>query len=475
MDKKHFQVVVVGSGPGGYAAAFRASDLGKKVLLIDRDEELGGVCLNRGCIPSKSLLHISKIIQEARELDKAGVSFGDPVINLNKVRDHKNNIVKKLNLGIKQMAEARGVKTINGFATFESNNEIKIETDKAPLLITFENCIIASGSSSATLPFLKKDHPKILTSKTALDLNEVPKSMLIIGGGIIGLELGQVYSSLGSKVDLVEYLPDLVSGADRDLIKPLERTLKKQFRSIMTSTKVLDIDTSSNDKILVILESTSNKQKKPYDSVLVAVGRKPNLSQIRIHNTDIKSDKNGFIKVDDQQRTNVKNVFAVGDVSGGPMLAHKATHEGKVAAEVICGLPSSFDNREIPSVIYTDPEVAWVGLTEEEAKKEGLEYEKAEFPWAASGRAISIDSTQGKTKLLFDKNTKRVIGGGVVGSGAGDLITEVTLGIELGADAEDIGLTIHPHPTTSETISGAAEVFEGTVTDLYLPKKQRGL
>jgi len=274
---------------------------------------------------------------------------------------------------------------------------------------------------------------------------------------------------------LVEYLPDLVSGADRDLIKPLEHTLKKQFRSIMTSTKVLDIDTSSNDKILVVIESDSNKQKKPYESVLVAVGRKPNLSQIKIHNTDIESDKKGFIKVDDQQRTNVKNVFAIGDVSGGPMLAHKATHEGKVAAEVVCGLPSSFDNREIPSVIYTDPEVAWVGLTEEEAKKEGLEYEKAEFPWAASGRAISIDSSQGKTKLLFDKNTKRVIGGGIVGSGAGDLITEVTLGIELGADAEDIGLTIHPHPTTSETISGAAEVFEGTVTDLYLPKKQRGL
>ena len=475
MDKKHFQVVVIGSGPGGYAAAFRAADLGKEVLLIDRDSNLGGVCLNRGCIPSKSLLHISKVIQEAHKLEQAGVSFGSPVIDLKKVRDHKNNIVKKLNVGIEQMAKARGVKTIQGLASFQSNNEIKVETDKNSMLITFDNCILATGSSSSNLPFLKEEHPKILTSKTALDLKEIPETMLIIGGGIIGLELGQVFSSLGAKVDLVEFLPGLASGADQDLIKPLQRVLKKQFRSIMTSTKVVEVDTSYEDKIIVVFESESTKQKKPYQSVLVAVGRKPNLEKIKISNTDIEINERGFVVVDEQQRTNIENIFAIGDISGNPMLAHKATHEGKVAAEVICGLPSAFDNREIPSVIYTDPEVAWVGKTEGEAKKEGIEYEKAEFPWAASGRAISIESTQGKTKLLFNKKTKRIIGGGIVGTGAGDLITEITLGIELGADAEDIGLTIHPHPTTSETISGAAEVFEGTVTDLYLPKKQRSL
>ncbi len=471
MDKKHFQVVVIGSGPGGYSAAFRASDLGKKVLLVDRDANLGGVCLNRGCIPSKSLLHISKIIQEAQKMQNAGVFFGEPVINLKKVRDHKNKIVKKLNVGIGQMAQARGVKTIQGRASFQSNNEIKIEMDSSSMLVTFDSCIISAGSSSASLPFLKDDHPRILTSKTALDLKEIPESMLIVGGGIIGLELGQVYSSFGSKVDLVEFLPDLASGADRDLIKPLERDLKKQFRSIMTSTKVVEVDTSFDDKVLVVLESESTKQKKPYQSILLAVGRKPNLETIKIQNTDIKTNKEGFISVDEQQRTNIENIFAVGDIVGDPMLAHKATHEGKVAAEVVCGLSSAFDKRIIPSVIYTDPEVAWVGVTEDIAKKEGIEYDKAEFPWAASGRAISIESIQGKTKLLFHKNTKRIIGGGIVGTGAGDLITEITLGIELGADAEDIGLTIHPHPTTSETVSGAAEVFEGTVTDLYLPKK----
>ncbi len=471
MDKKHFQVVVIGSGPGGYSAAFRASDLGKKVLLVDRDANLGGVCLNRGCIPSKSLLHISKIIQEAQKMQKAGVFFGEPVVNLKKVRDHKNKIVKKLNVGIGQMAQARGVKTIQGRASFQSNNEIKIEMDSNSMLVTFDSCIISAGSSSASLPFLKDDHPRILTSKTALDLKEIPESMLIVGGGIIGLELGQVYSSFGSKVDLVEFLPYLASGADRDLIKPLERDLKKQFRSIMTSTKVVEVDTSFDDKVLVVLESESTKQKKPYQSILLAVGRKPNLETIKIQNTDIKTNKEGFISVDEQQRTNIENIFAVGDIVGDPMLAHKATHEGKVAAEVVCGLSSAFDKRIIPSVIYTDPEVAWVGVTEDIAKKEGIEYDKAEFPWAASGRAISIESIQGKTKLLFHKNTKRIIGGGIVGTGAGDLITEITLGIELGADAEDIGLTIHPHPTTSETVSGAAEVFEGTVTDLYLPKK----
>jgi len=471
LDKKHFQVVVVGSGPGGYAAAFRASDLGKEVLLIDRDANLGGVCLNRGCIPSKSLLHISKTILDAHNLEEAGVSFGKPVVDLKKVRDHKNSIVKKLNLGIEQMAKARGVKTIQGNASFQSNNKIIIKMDKNSILVTFDNCIIAAGSSSAGLSFLKAKHPRILTSKTALDLKEIPESMLIVGGGVIGLELGQVYSSLGTKVDLVEFLPEIASGVDRDLIKPLERDLKKQFRSIMTSTRVLDIDTSLKDKILVILENETTKQKKPYKSVLLAVGRQPNLETIKTQNTDIKINKEGFVKVNEQQRTNIENIFAIGDIVGNPMLAHKATHEGKVAAEVICGLPSAFDKRAIPNVIYTEPEVAWVGITENEAKKNRIEYDKAEFPWAASGRAISTGSVTGKTKLLFNKETKRIIGGGVVGTGAGDLVTEITLGIELGADAEDIGLTIHPHPTTSETISGAAEVLEGTVTDLYFPKK----
>ena len=470
MENKKFEVVVIGSGPGGYAAAFRAADLGKKVLLVDKDSDLGGVCLNRGCIPSKTLLHVSKIIYEAKELKKKGVSFGQPEIDLKTLREYKNKIIKKLSNGIRQMAKARNVETAQGLASFVSNSEISVFGEKDSFLATFDNCIIATGSSSSSLPFIKNPHPKILTSKTALDLKEIPESLLVVGGGIIGLELGQVYSALGSKVDLVEFLPNIASGADKDLIKPLQRVLKTQFRSIMVSSKVLNIDTSSTSELSVIIEGET-KESKTYSAVLLAVGRTPNLDMLKIKNTAVNTNKEGFITVDNQQRTSVDNIFAIGDVVGNPMLAHKSTHEGKVAAEVVSGLPTVFDRMVIPSVIYTDPEVAWVGITEEEAKEKNIKYNKGEFPWAASGRAISVGSSYGKTKLLFNKKTKRIIGGGIVGTGAGDLISEIALAIELGADAEDIGLTIHPHPTTSETISGAAEVFEGTITDLYLPRK----
>ena len=470
MENKKFEVVVIGSGPGGYAAAFRAADLGKKVLLVDKDNDLGGVCLNRGCIPSKTLLHVSKIIYEAKELKKTGVSFGQPEIDLKTLREYKNKIIKKLSNGIKQLAKARNVETAQGLASFVSNSEISVFGEKDSFLATFDNCIIATGSSSSSLPFIKNPHPKILTSKTALELKEIPDSLLVVGGGIIGLELGQVYSALGSKVDLVEFLPNIASGADKDLIKPLQRVLKTQFRSIMVSSKVLNIDTSSTNELSVIIEGEI-KESKTYSAVLLAVGRTPNLDMLKIKNTAVNTNKEGFITVDNQQRTSVDNIFAIGDIVGNPMLAHKSTHEGKVAAEVVSGLPTVFDRMVIPSVIYTDPEVAWVGITEEEAKEKNIKYNKGEFPWAASGRAISVGSAYGKTKLLFNKKTKRIIGGGIVGTGAGDLISEIALAIELGADAEDIGLTIHPHPTMSETISGAAEVFEGTITDLYLPRK----
>ena len=465
------EIVVIGAGPGGYAAAFRAADLGKKVVLIDRDPELGGVCLNRGCIPSKALLHISKAIGETSHLAKLGVSYNDPTIDINRVREHKNGIVKKLNNGIAQMAEARKVKTIQGAASFLSNNLIQIKTGAVSQTVKFDKCIIAAGSTSSMIPGVPNKHPSLLTSKTALELESIPERLLVVGGGVIGLELGQVYAALGAAVSVVEFLPNLIPEADTDLVKPLHQKLKKQFESILLSSKVSSIEPEKDSRLKVIIENKKGKTTDSYDKVLIAVGRKPNSHLLNLKVTDIETDEKGFIKVDMYQRTTTKNIFAIGDISGNPMLAHKATHEGKVAAEVASGHPSAMDVRAIPSVVYTDPEVAWAGLTETNAKKNKIEYEKGEFPWAASGRAIAIGARQGKTKLLFDPETKQILGIGIVGPSAGDIISEGVLAIEMGADSMDIGLSVHPHPTLGETIGLAAEAFEGTITDLYVPKK----
>ena len=465
------EIVVIGAGPGGYAAAFRAADLGKKIILIDRDPELGGVCLNRGCIPSKALLHISKVMGETSHLAKLGVSYNDPTIDINRVREHKNGIVKKLNNGIAQMAEARKVKTIQGAASFLSNNLIQIKTGAESRTIEFDKCIVAAGSTSSMIPGVPKKHPSLLTSKTALELESIPERLLVVGGGVIGLELGQVYAALGAAVSVVEFLPNLIPEADPDLVKPLHQKLKKQFESILLSSKVSNIEPEKDSRLRVTIENKKGKTTDSYDKVLVAVGRKPNSHLLNLKATDIETDEKGFIKVDMYQRTTSKNIFAIGDISGNPMLAHKATQEGKVAAEVASGQPSAMDVRAIPSVVYTDPEVAWAGLTETNAKKNKIEYEKGEFPWAASGRAIAIGARQGKTKLLFDPETKQILGIGIVGPSAGDIISEGVLAIEMGADAMDIGLSVHPHPTLGETIGLAAEAFEGTITDLYVPKK----
>ena len=471
LKSEQVEIVVIGAGPGGYAAAFRAADLGKKVVLVDRDPELGGVCLNRGCIPSKALLHISKAIGETSHLAKLGVSYNDPTIDINRVREHKNGIVKKLNNGIAQMAAGRKVKTIQGAASFLSNNRIQIKTEAASRTVEFDKCIIAAGSTSSMIPGVPKNHPSLLTSKTALELESIPERLLVVGGGVIGLELGQVYAALGAAVSVVEFLPNLIPEADTDLVKPLHQKLKKQFESILLSSKVSSIEPVKDSRLKVVIENKKGKTTDSYDKVLIAVGRKPNSHLLNLKVTDIEIDDKGFIKVDMYQRTTAKNIFAIGDISGNPMLAHKATHEGKVAAEVASGHPSAMDVRAIPSVVYTDPEVAWAGLTETNAKKNKIEYEKGEFPWAASGRAIAIGARQGKTKLLFDPETKQILGIGIVGPSAGDIISEGVLAIEMGADAMDIGLSVHPHPTLGETIGLAAEAFEGTITDLYVPKK----
>ena len=469
----HFEIVVMGAGPGGYAAAFRAADLGKKVLLIDKDPTLGGVCLNRGCIPSKALLHISKVMDEASHLSSMGVTYGKPDIDLDAIRAHKDKIVAQLNEGIAQIAKARKVESIRGTATFKSNSELKVETEDSDISVSFDKCIIATGSTSAMIPGVPADHPSVLTSRTALDLVDIPERLLVIGGGIIGLELGQVYAALGSQVSVVEFLPNLLPGTDPDLVKPLHRKLKKQFQSILLSSKVTSVEPNDDGTLNVTIENDKETLMQVYDKVLVSVGRKPNTNLLNINATDVEVDQQGFIHVDVYRRTSVKNIFAIGDIAGNPMLAHKATHEGKVAAEVASGHPAAFDVRAIPSVVYTNPEIAWAGLTETEAKENDVAYEKGEFPWTASGKAIIMGAKQGKTKILFDPETKQVLGVGIVGSGAGDMISEGMLAIEMGADAEDIGLTIHPHPTLGETFGMAAEVFQGTITDLYIPNKNR--
>ena len=465
------EVVVLGSGPGGYTAAFRAADLGKKVILIERYGTLGGVCLNVGCIPSKALLHTAKVITEAEETAQHGVSFGPPDINLEKIRHWKaNDVVGKLTQGLSAMAKQRQVTVIQGVGEFTTSHQIKvIKADGQTETVGFEHCIIAAGSQSTKFPGVKDD-PRIMDSTGALELKDIPKRFLIVGGGIIGLEMGTVYDALGSKVSVVELSDGLIQGCDRDLVRPLQKRMEQRFEKIMLNTKVTSIEPKA-DGIHVGFESEGKSESQMYDRVLIAIGRRPNGKAIKAELAGVTVTDQGFIPVNKQMRTNVSHIFAIGDIVGQPMLAHKATHEGKVAAEVIAGHKVEFQALTIPSVAYTDPEVAWAGITELEAKQKNIEIEKASFPWAASGRALSNNRSEGTTKLIFDKETHRLIGAGITGVNAGELIAETVLAIEMGADAHDLGLTIHPHPTLSETVCFAAEVKEGTITDLYIKKR----
>lgn len=468
----HAEVVVLGSGPGGYTAAFRAADLGKKVVLIERYSSLGGVCLNVGCIPSKALLHTAKVITEAEETAHHGVSFSAPNIDLEQLRNWKtNDVVGKLTGGLSVMAKQRGVTVVQGLGKFTGPNQIAVTlTDGKITTVSFDNAIIAAGSQATKFPGAPDDD-RIMDSTGALALADIPKRMLVIGGGIIGLEMGTVYDALGTKVSVVEFTDGLIQGCDRDLVRPLQKRMEKRFESIMLSTKVAKMEAKA-DGIHVSFEGeAAPKEAQVYDRVLVSIGRRPNGKNIAAENAGVAVNEWGFINVDKQMRTNVPHIFAIGDIVGQPMLAHKATHEGKIAAEVIAGHKVEFQALAIPSVAYTDPEIAWAGITEIEAKAKGIEYEKASFPWAASGRAISVARTEGSTKLIFDKTTHRLIGAGIVGVNAGELLAETVLAIEMGADAHDLGLTIHAHPTLSETVCFAAEMKEGTITDLYIKKR----
>ena len=463
------EVVVLGSGPGGYTAAFRSADLGKQTVLVERYPSLGGVCLNVGCIPSKALLHAAKVISETKEAKAFGIEFGEPKLDIDKLRGWKEKVLGQLTTGLKGLAKQRKVEVVQGSGEFLSDHQLKVTTDDGEKTIAFEQAIIAVGSQAVKLPNFPDD-PRIVDSTGALELEDIPERLLVIGGGIIGLEMATVYHELGSKVTVVEMLPNLVAGADVDIVKPLQKCIQKQYENIYVNTRVTDI-AAKKGGIKVSFEGSKAPETDTFDRVLVAVGRSPNGNKIAAEKAGVQVDERGFISVDKQQRTNIPHIFAIGDVVGQPMLAHKAVHEGKVAAEVATGLKSFFDAKVIPSVAYTDPEVAWVGLTETEAKQQGLNVGKGVFPWAASGRSLSLGRNEGITKLLFDEETKEVLGAGIVGPNAGDLIAEVALAIEMGCDAEDIGLTIHPHPTLSETVAFSAEAFEGTITDLYMPKK----
>ncbi|MBL7002930.1 MAG: dihydrolipoyl dehydrogenase [Gammaproteobacteria bacterium] len=466
----HAEVLVLGAGPGGYTAAFRASDLGKKVILVERYDTLGGVCLNVGCIPSKALLHTAQIINEAEHMEKNGVSFGKPKIDREGILGFKNRVVNKLTGGLKQLAKQRKVTVVTGLGEFVDANTMKVTADGKETIVSFDNCIIAAGSQATEIPVFPNDDPRLMDSTDALEMDDIPNKLLIIGGGIIGLEMATVYNALGSEITVVEFMDSLIPGCDKDLVRPLMKKVKGQYKEIMLKTKVTEIKAQKNG-LKVSFEGAKSPEPQVYDKVLVAVGRRPNGLKIGAENAGVNVDEAGFIAVDKQMRTNVSNIFAIGDIVGQPMLAHKATHEAKVAAEVIAGEKSFFEPMTIPSVAYTDPEVAWMGTTETEAKAQGLDYVKGAFPWAASGRSLGLDRDEGITKVLFDKETKRIIGAGIVGPNAGELIAEATLALEMGADMEDIGLTIHPHPTLSETFNFAAEMAEGTITDLYIPKK----
>lgn len=466
----HAEVVVLGAGPGGYTAAFRAADLGKKVVLIERYATLGGVCLNVGCIPSKALLHAAKVITEAEDVESHGIVFGKPQIDINKLRTWKESVIEKLTKGLKALAKQRKVEVVHGIGKFVTPHLIQVETADGRKTVSFDHCIIAAGSSVTRIPGFPYDDPRLIDSTGALQLQDVPEHLLIIGGGIIGLEMATVYSALGSKISVVEWMDQLIPGADPDLVKPLHRRIKKRYEAIYLKTKVTRIEANESG-LTVTFEGENAPEPQTYDRILMAVGRRPNGRNIGAENIGIHVDERGFIPVDQQLRTNLPHIFAIGDIVGEPMLAHKATYEGKLAAEIIAGHKAIFDARTIPSVAYTDPEIAWMGLTEKEAIKQGIDYEKASFPWAASGRAISMAREEGLTQLLLDKQTRRILGAGMVGINAGELIAETVLALEMGADMEDISLTIHPHPTLSETVLFAAEMAEGTITDLYIPKK----
>ena len=464
-------LVVVGAGPGGYSAAFRAADLGLKVVLVERDATLGGVCLNVGCIPSKALLHAAKVIAEARDMAAHGVHFGPPRIALDQLRGWKSKIVGQLTKGLEGLAKQRKVEVVRGVGSFVSPNILEVRGAAGVTTIEFTQAIIAVGSEPVQLPGFPVGDPRVIDSTGALALADVPPRLLVIGGGIIGLEMATVYMELGARVTVVELTADLMPGTDRDLVKPLEKRLRAGLEAILTATRVAKVE-AGDDGLTVHFEGAGAPATALYDRVLVAVGRRSNGDRVGAERAGVAVDARGFIAVDRQLRTNVPHIFAIGDVVGQPMLAHKAMHEGKVAAEVAAGHKAGFDAQVIPSVAYTDPEIAWVGVTETDAKARGVKVEKGVFPWAASGRALALGRSEGMTKLLFDGDTGRVIGAGIVGPNAGDLIAEVALAIEMGCDAEDISLTIHPHPTLSETVALAAEMFSGTITDLYLPKKR---
>jgi dihydrolipoamide dehydrogenase len=468
----HAELVVLGSGPGGYTAAFRAADLGLKVVLIERYPSLGGVCLNVGCIPSKALLHAAKVIAESEDMSAHGIRFPKPEIDVDGLRDWKDGVVKKLTGGLSGLAKGRKVQVVTGCGTFTGRNAISVEGEGGTKTVSFDQCVIAAGSEPVKLPFIPHDDPRVIDSTGALELDGIPKRLLVIGGGIIGLEMATVYEALGAKITVVELLDQIIPGADKDIVKPLHKRLEKRYEAIHLKAKVTAVEAMDTGLKVSIEGTDGSKFDDVYDKVLVAVGRRPNGKGIGLDAAGVDVDQRGFVPVDEQQRTNVRHIFAIGDVVGQPMLAHKAVHEGKVAAEVAAGSNRIFDARVIPSVAYTDPEVAWVGLTENEAKEKGIKIGKGVFPWAASGRSLSLGRDEGLTKLLFDHETDRVIGAGIVGPNAGDLIAEVSLAIEMGADATDLGHTIHPHPTLSETVNFAAEMFEGTITDLMPPKKK---
>jgi dihydrolipoamide dehydrogenase len=468
---RHTEVLVIGAGPGGYTAAFRAADLGKAVTLVERYPTLGGVCLNVGCIPSKALLHVAGVIGAAETLGAHGVHFGVPKIELDALRGWKDSVVRRLTDGLAQLAQRRGVKVIQGVARFTSDRSVEIESAEGQERLTFAHAIIAAGSRAATLPGMPYDDPRVMDSTGALQLTEIPKRLLVIGGGIIGLEMAAVYDALGAKVTVVELTGTLVPGCDRDLVRPLQKRIASRYENIFVNTRVSRAEPQKRG-LQVYFEGPGTPASDRFDRVLVAVGRRPNSHAINAEAAGVRVDERGFIAVDTRQRTSVSHIFAIGDIVGEPLLAHKATHQGKVAAEVIAGERVVFDARAIPSVAYTDPEIAWMGLTETQASEQSIAVNKAVFPWTASGRALGMGREEGFTKLLFDQTTGQLLGAGMVGLHAGDLIAETVLALEMGAEAADIALSIHPHPTLSESIALAAEIADGSVTDLYAPRKR---
>lgn len=468
-DVIHAEVLVLGGGPGGYTAAFRAADLGKQVVLVEKYPVLGGVCLNVGCIPSKALLHVAQIVHEAEHFKQHGLNFSKPEFDLDKIRSWKEGITSTLSGGLARLAKQRKVTVVQGLGKFTSANALEVTSSAGTQQITFDNAIIAAGSMATKIPPFPNDDPRLMDSTDALNIEDVPKKLLVVGGGIIGLEMATVYHALGSEISVVELMDQIIPGCDKDLVTPLHRHIKKQYKNIWLKTKVESI-VAQDDGLLVTFGGDKAPEPELFDKVLVAVGRKPNGTLIDADKAGVKVDEWGFIPVDKQQKTNVPHIYAIGDIVGQPMLAHKAVYEGKIAAEVTAGHKSGFDALTIPSVAYTDPEVAWMGLTENEAKKQGIAYAKGAFPWAASGRSLSLSRNEGLTKMLCDPETGQILGAGMVGPNAGELVAEAVLALEMGADAEDVGLTIHAHPTLSETFAFAAEMVTGTITDLYVKK-----